>query len=67
MRTPLDLPEQLVQDAMQARGSRTKTQVVITALEELIRKQTIAGLKEFRGAVDLDLDLDRLRSRQCRF
>ena len=64
MRTTLDLPEDLVTEAMKATHIRTKTKVIITALEELIRKSKIAELKQFKGTVDdLDIDLNVLRGR----
>ncbi len=67
MRTTLDLPEELVQEAMRATRVQTKTRVIIMALEELVRKSKISELKNFKGTVDLDIDLDRLRGRSCRF
>ena len=67
MRTTLDLPEDLLQEAMQATHIQTKTKVIITALEELVRKSTISGLKKFKGKVDLEIDLDLIRGRECRF
>jgi Arc/MetJ family transcription regulator len=64
MRTTLDLPDDLVAEAMKATHIRTKTKVIITALEELIRKAKISELKQFKGKVgDLEIDLDRLRDR----
>jgi Arc/MetJ family transcription regulator len=66
MRTTLDLPEDLIEEAMKATKITTKTQLIITALEDLVRKSKISQLKQFKGAVDLDLDLDALRGRQCR-
>ena len=63
MRTTLDLPENLLQDAMQVTHIQTKTRVIITALEELIRKSKIAKLKQYKGQVDLDIDLDVIRGR----
>ncbi|HAQ60586.1 TPA: hypothetical protein DCR49_01045 [Candidatus Delongbacteria bacterium] len=63
MRTTLDLPEDLLVEAMETTHIKTKTMVIITALEELIRKNKIAGLKNFKGKIDLDIDLDHLRSR----
>ena len=65
MRTTLDLPEQLLIDAMKAGRIETKTKVIIIALEEFIRKNRIAGLKRFKGKVDLDIDLDQLRNRNA--
>ncbi len=67
MRTTLDLPEDLVEEAMKATNIKTKTKVIIAALEQLIRKSKIAGIKDYKGQVDLDIDLNELRGRKCRF
>ena len=67
MRTTLDLPEELLIEAMKTTHIQTKTKVIITALEELIRKSKISKIKNYKGKVDLDIDLDSLRGRQCRF
>jgi Arc/MetJ family transcription regulator len=67
MRTTLDLPEELVQEAMKATNINTKTKVIITALEQLIRKSKIAEIKNYKGQVDLDIDLNELRGRKCQF
>lgn len=63
MRTTLDLPEDLLKEAMQATRIQTKTKVIITALEELIRKSKISDLKKYKGKVTLDIDLDTIRGR----
>jgi len=63
MRTTLDLPEDLLRDAMKTTHISTKTKVIITALEELIRKSKITELKNFKGKVDLDIDLNTIRCR----
>jgi Arc/MetJ family transcription regulator len=67
MRTTLDLPEELLSEAMKATQIKTKTKVIITALEDLIRKSKISELKEFKGKIDLAIDLNDLRGRQCRY
>jgi len=67
MRTTLDLPENLIDEAMKASQINTKTKVIITALEELIRKSKISGLKKFKGKIDLDIDMNAVRGRQCRY
>jgi Arc/MetJ family transcription regulator len=67
MRTTLDLPKDLLEEAMKATHLETKTKVIITALEELIRKTKISELKKFKGKIDLDIDLDTIRGRQCRY
>lgn len=63
MRTTLDLPENLINEAMKATQINTKTKVIITALEDLIRKSKISGLKKFKGKVDLDIDMNAIRGR----
>ena len=66
MRTTLDIPEDLMNEAMKATHINTKTKVIVAALEGLIRKSKISDLKKFKGKVDLDIDLDVIRERQCR-
>ncbi len=63
MRTTLDLPEDLIAEAMSVSKKLTKTAVIITALEELVRKSKIQGIKKYRGTIQLDADLDALRNR----
>ena len=67
MRTTLDLPEELVAEAMKATDIKTKTKVIVTALEQLITKTKISEIKKYKGQVDLDIDLDELRGRKCQF
>ena len=67
MRTTLDLPKDLLEEAMKATHLETKTKVIITALEQLIRKTRISELKQFKGKIDLDIDLNTIRGRQCRY
>ena len=63
MRTTLNLPESLIAEAMKLSHQRTKTAVIIAALEDFVRKGRIQKLKEYKGKVDLDMDLDTLRKR----
>ena len=67
MRTTLDLPENLIDEAMKVTHINTKTKVIITALEDLIIKSKISGLKKFKGRVNLNIDLNAIRGRQCRY
>ena len=63
MRTTLDLPDVLVQAAMKVSQQKTKTAVIITALQDLVRKNRLQALRQFRGRVDIDLDLNTVRKR----
>ncbi len=63
MRTTLDLPEKLLDEAMNITRTGTKTGVIIFALRELIRKTKISALKKYKGKIDLAMDLDEIRDR----
>ncbi len=63
MRTTLDLPENLLNEAMKVTHVNTKTAVIVKALEELVRKSKISNLKKYRGKIDLDIDLNEIRDR----
>lgn len=63
MRTTLDLPQELMDEAMALTQAKTKTDLIKLALQNLIRREKTKGLKDAFGKVDLDTDLDSLRSR----
>lgn len=67
MRTTIDLPDNLVNEAMKIAHIKTKTKVIITALEQLIRREQLSELKEFKGKMELGIDLETIRGRKCRF
>ena len=54
----------LLNEVMRGVHTETKTAVIVLAMEELIRKARIAELKQFKGKIELDIDLDNLRSRR---
>ena len=63
MKTTLNLPEHLLENAMQITHSSTKTLVVTKALEELIKKNKIQKLRAYKGKINLDIDIDHIRDR----
>ena len=63
MRTTLDLPENLVSEAMTITHTKTKTEVIKLALQNLIQKENIKDLKNYFGKIDMDIDLDIMRNR----
>jgi len=66
MRTTLDLPEALIEEARQALGFKSKTDTIVLALTELIRRRRIEQLKELMGNVRLEIDLTKSRRRPPR-
>jgi hypothetical protein len=63
MRTTLDLPETLIDEAMALTHIQTKTDLIKTALINLIQKEKIKDIKNYYGKLDLDIDLNVLRNR----
>ncbi len=63
MRTTLDLPTELIQEAMALTHINTKTELLKVALQNLIQKNKISGLKDYFGKVDIDIDPDISRGR----
>jgi hypothetical protein len=63
MRTTLDLPESLIKEAMDLTHINTKTDLIKTALQNLIQREKIKDIKQYYGKIDLNIDLDVLRNR----
>lgn len=63
MRTTLDIPRDLIEEARRILGFKSKTDTVILSLQELIRRRRIEELKDLMGSVELDIDLDASRRR----
>jgi Arc/MetJ family transcription regulator len=63
MRTTLDLPEDLIDEAMKITHISTKTDLIKTALVNLIQKERIKDLKKYYGKIKIDIDLSVLRKR----
>jgi hypothetical protein len=63
MRTTLDLPEALLKEAMDLTKINTKTDVIKIALQGLIQREKVKDIKNYFGKIDLNVDLDTMRSR----
>ena len=66
MRTTLDLPEALLDEARRALGFKSKTDTVVLSLTELVRRRRLDELKALAGKITLELDLDASRRRPRR-
>ena len=66
MRTTLDLPIELLEDAQQLLGFRSKTDTVVLSLRELVRRKRIQEPRDLPGSVTLDVDTAVSRRRPRR-
>lgn len=63
MRTSLILPEDLVDEARRTLGFTSKTDTVVYALREVVRRGRTEELKAMLGKVKFDFDPTELRKR----
>ena len=63
MRTTLDLPKELIDEAQTSLGFKSKTDTIIFALRELIRRQKLDELVSLVGKLDIEVDTNLTRGR----
>ncbi len=63
MRTTVDLPKELLEEARRATGSKTMRETIVHGLEELVKRDKRERLRALAGKIHLDLDLSRSRKR----
>jgi hypothetical protein len=63
MRTTLDIPQELIQEAQEILGYTSKTDVIIYSLREMIRRRRLEELKGLAGQVELKVDVAKSRRR----
>ena len=61
MRTTLDLPAGLVEEARDAIGFKSKTDTVVFALKEVVRRSRVDDLKALVRRIDFEFDPTKLR------
>ena len=64
MRTTINLPDKLVDEAMKVSECTSKTELFKMALENVIQRNKVAQIRKFKGKVNLNMDLDTLRDRK---
>jgi Arc/MetJ family transcription regulator len=66
MRTTLDIPAELIEEARRLLGFKSKTDTVVVSLRELIRRRRVEELKSLLGSIRLDVDVPSSRRRPRR-
>lgn len=64
MRTTLDLPEDLIDEALKLTKEKNKTSLIINSIKATIRRQKAIKLMAKQGKINVDVDLDVLRKRK---
>lgn len=66
MKITVNLPDDLLNEAMELTRARSKSELIRHALLNLVRKNKIKELKEFKGKVDLNVNLEATRKRNTK-
>jgi Arc/MetJ family transcription regulator len=61
MRTNIELDDQLVERAMRSSGARTKRAVVQAALQLLVKTHSQTAIRQLRGKVEWEGNLNKSR------
>jgi len=64
VRTTLDLPEDLLEEALKITKEKSKTSLIVNSIKSTIRRHKLIKLIKKQGSVTLDLNLDRIRKRR---
>ena len=62
MRTTLDIPVGLVEEARDAIGFKSKTDTVVFALKEVVRRSRLDDLKALVRRIDFEFDPTEIRA-----
>jgi len=66
MRTTLDIPESLIDEAKDLMHFKSKTDVMIYALTEYIRRKKLDELAQMTEPIELHIDIDKQRRRKLK-
>ena len=61
MRTTMNLPDDLVSEAMKVSGKRSRTETIVEALREYVRARRVEHLISTRGKLQFADDWERAR------
>ena len=64
MKTTVVIDEELLREAMEATGAKTKREAIEAGLRELVRRKNLKALREELGSFDLELSLEELERRR---
>jgi hypothetical protein len=62
----LIIPDDLINDLVEETGEKSKTLLVCRSLKEMLERVRRENLKRLRGKIDLDIDLETLRTKDLR-
>ena len=59
MRATLNIPDELIEEVQRLSGQKTKTQAIVTVMEDYVRRKKMEDLLALRGKISIDYDWER--------
>jgi hypothetical protein len=59
MRATLNIPDELIDEVQRLSGQKTKTQAIVTVMEDYVRRKKMEDLLALRGKIRIDYDWER--------
>lgn len=59
MRATLCIPDELINEVQRLSGQKSKTQAIVTVMEEYVRRRKMEDLLALRGKITIDYDWQR--------
>jgi len=59
MRATLNIPDELIDEVKRLSGQKTKTQAIVTVMEDFVRRKKLEELLALRGKISIDYDWER--------
>ena len=56
MRATLNIPDKLIEEVQRLSGQKTKTQAIVTVMEDFVRRKKMEDLLALRGKISIDYD-----------
>ncbi len=53
------IPDELIDEVQRLSGKKSKTQAIVTVMEEYVRRRKMEDLLSLRGKVEIDYDWER--------
>ena len=59
MRATLNIPDHLIDEVQRLSGQKSKTQAIVTVMEDYVRRKKMEDLLALRGKITIDYDWER--------
>ena len=59
MRATLNIPDELIDEVQRLSGQKTKTQAIVTVMEDFVRRKKLEELLALRGKISINYDWKR--------